>query len=53
MLQDVYDWAGRDRWVDTGRDAAPFCFAAFIGPELRKRFAAINAEDNLYALSAS
>lgn len=46
MLQDVYDWAGQDRWVDTGR-TGPFCKAAFIIPELEKRFAAIHAEDNL------
>src|SRR5882724_579085 len=24
MLQDVYDWAGEYRWVDTGR-TGPFC----------------------------
>jgi cell filamentation protein len=49
MLQDVYDWAGQDRWVDTGR-TGPFCKAAFIIPELDKRFAAINAESDLCGL---
>jgi cell filamentation protein len=52
MLQDVYDWAGQDRSVDTGRSEAPFCLAQFIDAELGKRFAAINAEDNLRGLSA-
>jgi cell filamentation protein len=51
MLQDVYDWAGQDRWVDTGR-TGPFCKAEFIIPELEKRFAAINAEDDLRGLDA-
>lgn len=51
MLQDVYDWAGRDRWIDTGR-TGPFCKAAFIIPELEKRFAAINAENDLRGLDA-
>ena len=51
MLQDVYDWAGQDRWVDTGR-TGPFCKAAFIIPELDKRFAAINAENDLRGLGA-
>ncbi len=49
MLQDVYDWAGQDRWVDTGR-TGPFCKAAFIIPELDKRFAAINAENSIFDL---
>ena len=52
ILQDVYDWAGKDRFVDTGRGAAPFCLAGFIEGELTKRFAAINAEDNLRGLNA-
>jgi cell filamentation protein len=51
MLQDVYDWAGQDLWVDTGR-TGPFCKAEFIIPELQKRFAAINAEDDLRGLDA-
>jgi cell filamentation protein len=51
MLQDVYDWAGQDRWIDTGR-TGPFCKAAFIVPELDKRFAAIHAEGALRGLDA-
>jgi cell filamentation protein len=50
MLQDVYDWAGEYRTVNTGR-TGPFCKTEFIGLELDKRFAAINAEDNLRGLT--
>jgi cell filamentation protein len=50
MLQDVYDWAGEYRTVDTGR-TAPFCKAEFIGRHMDARFAAINAEDNLRGLA--
>jgi cell filamentation protein len=50
ILQDVYDWAGEYRMVTTGR-GAPFCKAEFIAPEMKKRFAAINAEDNLRGLT--
>jgi cell filamentation protein len=46
MLKDVYDWAGEYRTVTTGR-GAPFCKAEFIAAEMDKRFAAINAENNL------
>jgi cell filamentation protein, protein adenylyltransferase len=50
VLQDVYDWAGEYRTVDTGR-TAPFCKAEFIGRHMDARFAAINAEDNLRGLA--
>jgi cell filamentation protein len=30
MLQDVYDWAGEYRTIDTGR-TGPFCKAEYIG----------------------
>jgi len=49
MLQDVYDWAGEYRTVDTGR-TGPFCKAEYIGRYMDARFAAINAEDNLRGL---
>jgi len=48
ILQDVYDWEYRT--VTTGR-GAPFCKAEFIDAEMNKRFAAINAEDNLRDLA--
>jgi cell filamentation protein len=50
MLQDVYDWAGEYRTVTTGR-GAPFCKAEFIAAEMDKRFAAIEAENNLRGLA--
>ena len=50
MLQDVYDWAGEYRRVTTGR-GGPFCKAEFIEVEMNKRFAAIEAENNLRGLS--
>jgi cell filamentation protein len=50
MLQDVYDWAGEYRGVDTGR-TGPFCLARFISHNMDARFAAINAENNLRGLA--
>jgi cell filamentation protein len=50
IFQDVYDWAGEYRTVTTGR-GAPFCKAEFINAEMNKRFAAINADDNLRDLT--
>jgi len=52
MLQDIYDWAGEYRYVDTGR-TGPFCKAAFIADEMEKRFAAINAQNDLRGLDAA
>jgi cell filamentation protein len=49
MMQDVYDWAGEYRTVDTGR-TGPFCKAKYIARYMDERFAAINAEDNLRGL---
>jgi cell filamentation protein len=51
ILQDVYDWAGNYRTVTTGR-TGPFCKAEFIAAEMDKRFAAINAENDLRGLPA-
>ncbi len=51
MLQDLYEWAGVYRYVDTGR-GAPFCKADYIDAEMNKRFAAINGENNLRGLTA-
>jgi cell filamentation protein len=50
MLQDVYDWAGEYRTVNTGR-TAPFCKTEYIAAEMDKRFAAINGENNLHNLT--
>jgi cell filamentation protein len=51
VFQDVYDWAGQYRTVNTGR-TGPFCKAEYIASELSKRFAAINVENNLRGLTA-
>ena len=51
MLQDVYDWAGQYRTVDTGR-TGPFCKAEYIARHMDARFAAIRAEDNLRGLAS-
>ena len=50
VFQDVYDWAGEYRTVDTGR-TDPFCKAKYIARYMDLRFAAINAENNLHGLS--
>jgi cell filamentation protein len=50
MLQDVYDWAGEYRTVDTGR-TGPFCKAEYIARYMDARFAAIRAEDDLRGLA--
>lgn len=50
IFQDVYDWAGEYRTIDTGR-TGPFCKARYIARHMDARFAAINAENNLCGLS--
>jgi len=52
MFQNLYDWAGAYRTVNTGR-TGPFCKAEYIAVELERRFAAIRAEDNLRSLSSA
>ena len=49
MFQDLYDWAGEYRTVNTGR-TGPFCKAEYIAVEMERRFAAIRAEYNLRGL---
>lgn len=51
LFQDVYDWAGRDRTVELAKDESRFCRPEFIDSELRKRFAAIHAENELRGLT--
>ena len=43
LFRNIYDWAGKYRYVDTGR-GAPFCKAEFIEGEMKRRFAMIRAE---------
>lgn len=49
LLQDVYDWAGKYGWINTGR-TAPFCKFEFIPGAMNERFAAIRAEKWLRGL---
>ena len=49
LLQDVYDWAGEYRRVNTGR-TAPFCKVEYIATEMDRRFALIAAENDLRRL---
>jgi cell filamentation protein len=50
IFQDVYDWAGEYRTVDTGR-TGPFCKARYIASHMDAQFAALKAENNLRGLS--
>lgn len=50
LFQDVYDWAGEDRAVDIAGHGTFFRSVDQVGRELDKRFAKINAEDNLRGL---
>ena len=51
LLQDVYEWAGEYRFVNTGR-GAPFCKAEFIAREMDRQFALLRTEQNLRGLDA-
>lgn len=51
IFQDVYDWAGEYRTVDTGR-TGPFCKARYITRYMDAQFAAISAERNLCGLTS-
>ena len=50
LLQDVYEWAGKYRWVNTGR-TAPFCKFEFIPGEMDRRFAAVRLDKWLRGLA--
>lgn len=52
IFQEVYDWAGQDRTTDLYKGGSHFSRAEVVGPQMEKRFAAINAEDNLRGLTA-
>ena len=53
IFRNIYDWAGKYRYVDTGRAGSPFCRADFIAGEMDKRFAFILAENRLHGLSVA
>lgn len=39
LFQDVYDWAGKYRSVETSKGGNPFCRADYIDTNMRKLFA--------------
>ena len=52
MLQDVYDWAGKDRTVDMWKTGIAFARPGYIDRSLDACFAALNEESNLRGLDA-
>lgn len=51
IFQDVWSWAGKIRTYTTGRGPIPFATPENIDPEMMKRFAKINQENNCQGLS--
>ena len=51
IFQDVWSWAGKIRTYTTGRGPIPFATPENIDPEMIKRFAKINQENNCQGLS--
>ncbi len=51
IFQDVWSWAGKVRTYTTGRGPIPFATPENIDPEMIKRFAKINQENNCQGLS--
>lgn len=50
IFQDVWSWAGKPRTYTTGRGPMPFATPENIDPEMTKRFAKINKENNCQGL---
>ncbi len=50
IFQDVWSWAGKPRTYTTGRGPMPFATPENIDPEMTKRFAKINQENNCQGL---
>ncbi len=50
IFQDVWNWAGKPRTYTTGRGPMPFATPENIDPEMIKRFAKINQENNCQGL---
>ena len=45
LFQDLYDWAGQDRTVDTAKGGARFAHVPYIARELDKLFADVSAKN--------
>lgn len=50
LFQDLYDWAGQDRTVDTAKGRARFAHVPYIARELDKLFADVGAKNGLRGL---
>lgn len=51
LFQDLYEWAGQDRTVDTGKGGVRFAHVPYIARELDKLFTDIGAKKGLRGLS--
>lgn len=51
LFQDIYEWAGEVRTIDTSKDQTRFCTADRIVPEADKIFRRLQAENWLEGLS--
>ena len=52
VFEPVFAWAGQIRTVDIAK-ADMFCLARFIEPQMRRRFAALQAENELRGLDVA
>lgn len=50
LFQDLYEWAGQDRTVDTAKGGARFAHVPYIARELDKLFADVGAKNGLRGL---
>ena len=50
LFQDLYDWAGKDRTVDTAKGGARFAHVPYIARELDKLFADVAGKNSLRGL---
>lgn len=47
FFQDVYDWAGQTRSINTGKGGNWFCFPEYVDAEMDRVFTELAAEDHL------
>lgn len=51
LFQDVYEWAGETRIIETSKGGNLFCIAKFIDPQLDKLFARLAGGPDAWATS--
>lgn len=49
LFQDVYDWAGKPRTIQTAKGGNLFCLPAYIEAALKKLFGTLNGDPNSWA----